>query len=178
MDGLHKTAGVGPLIEIGGKSYLISPRILRHRALIQATIVKKRGNPFDMVREASSAFIDAPQVLQSLMPSIMAEAKNWNMVTIREVSEFLEDTWEGRALTVWLAIRDNDPEHQSLETVEQIFFDGYEETLRQKGWDGAEKWWSEITSAIDQAEGSDELGNSTGSQPTGEKEATNLSPGE
>ena len=177
MDGLSKNAGVGPVIELGGEKYPVQPKILRHRGLIEAQIIKRRGNPFELLRSAAQAFSGDVATLAALMPDVIKGSKDWGTVTINEFAEFIETTWEGRVLTVWMAIKHNNPERLTVSHVEELFLDEYERLIRKEGHQAGESWWNEITTAIDQAGGEDEVGNSTGSQAEVENQATEESPG-
>ena len=53
MDGSAVTAGVGGTIQINGKRYSIRARTVEFYALVEAEIVKLRGNPLDLIVQSA-----------------------------------------------------------------------------------------------------------------------------
>lgn len=176
MEGLSRTLGVGPTIELGGRKLTVQSRILRHFAEIEAEIIKRRGNPFDLIREAKEALKECPEIMNQFVERAFDEARKWKTVTLLELGEFLNNTWGGTCFSLWLAIRDNDRTNLTLEYVTRQFSDEYEAQLRDFGAEAAQKWKSEIEAAIDQASGGDELGNSTGSPSSSDQTSPSESP--
>lgn len=178
MDGVAKVAGIGPVVTIGGRRLTVSGKILRHYAEIEAQIIQLRGNPFDLIRQLGEALPDRQDLALIAVQKAFVEARTWRIVTILEMNDWLASTWAGRCFRTWLAVRDNDLPTLTLEAVTQMYTDDYERIAMRQGGVAAEKWDSVIDSAIDQAEGVDELGNSTTSPSTGSAaETTEPSPG-
>ena len=177
MNGLSSVVGVGPIVEFGGKEYTVKAKMLEQHAIVEAQIVKNRGNPFDMFRAAAESFSDNPDGFAKIVPIVMSQAKGWKIVTFDEVREYLNSTLEGMALSVWMAIRHNNPEKLTISYVKETFVNELESRIQKDGDASADRWWRSLVSNIEQAEGVDELGNSTGS-PRGEAESQTVeSPG-
>lgn len=164
MDGISRTSGVGPTIKICGRTLTVQARILRHHAEIEAEIISRRGNPFDLIRQAVDALKDCPDVLHEFTARAFEEARKWRVATLDDIGEFLEETWAGFCFAIWLAVRHNSPD-LTLELVTQMCSDEFESRLRKGGPAEAAKWRAELHDALNQANGDDELGNSTGSEP-------------
>ncbi len=162
MDGISRTAGVGPTIQLGGRSLTTNAKILRHYAEMEAEIIRKRGNPFDLIRDAKEALRDCPEIMGQFVTQAFDAAVRWKTVSQQEVHDFL-GTMSGTVFAIWLSVRDNDPATITLEWVKQAFMDQMEAVAREQGALAAQKWQAAIEAAIDQASGDDELGNSTGS---------------
>lgn len=169
MDGISRTSGVGGTITLEGTSYTVDGRILRHYAEIEAEIIKRRGNPFDLIRQAKDALKDSPEIVREFVSRAFDEALKWRIVSVYDIGLFLEGTWSGTCFALWLAIRDNDRSKLTLEEVSRMYCDEYERRIRKGGAEEAEKWKAEIESVLDQANGTDELGNSTGSPSEAEQ---------
>ena len=120
----------------------------------------------------ANALIDEAQRLydttaqyEDLLGRAFDEARKWSIVTLWEIHDFLETTWQGTAMKVWFAIRDNDPKRLTLDYVTQLY---RKELMRRSqigGPDAAIALRQEIEKAIEIAEGTDALGNSTGLPP-------------
>lgn len=171
MDGISRTAGVGPLITLGGEKFTVQGRILRHYAEIEAEIIKLRGNPLQMVRDSVAAMsgggdvdslLQRPEFLTNVVSMMFDEAKRWRFVDRQDLAQFLSNTWHGIVVSTWLAIRHNDIQRLTITEVGNLLSDEYESRMRKDPED-AQQFAESIFSAIDQAGGEDELGNSTGS---------------
>lgn len=164
MDSIARTAGVGGIIQLGGRSLSVRGRVLRHMAEIEAEIIRRRGNPFDLVRQANEALrADQPELVALFTAQAFQQSMKWRFVTLDDIDDFLGSTWGGRCMRLWLAVRDNDRDTLTLDRVTQMFADEFESIARSKGKKAAYEWQERIDMAIDQADGSDELGNSNGS---------------
>jgi len=180
LDGISRAAGVGPLITLCGEQYEVQGRILRHYATIEAEIIKRRGNPLQLVREcieglagaeSVSEVFDNPEMLTRLVSVMFDEAKRWR---------HLNEEWHGTVVATWLAIRHNDPKRLTVDKVGEMVSDDYEDRMRKEGMEAAEQLIADIFAAIDQAGGEDEMGESTGSpsSPASEEKTTeDSSPG-
>ncbi len=107
MDGSSRTFGTGPTIQLGGRTLTVNPKLLRCYGEIEAEIISRRGNPFDLARHAAAAFADAPETAMLVVSRAFEEAKSWRFVTITEIWKWIDETWAGRCFAVWLAVREN-----------------------------------------------------------------------
>lgn len=108
MDGISRTAGVGPMVKIGGQHWTLTGRILRHYGEIEAEIIKHRGNPFELIRQAAEAFGDRVDLLDEAFNRAFEQARTWRNVGQVDFFDFL-NTWRGTCMAVWLAMRHNKP---------------------------------------------------------------------
>lgn len=178
MEGISRSAGVGPMVTLGGRKLSINAKILRHYALIEAEIIAARGNPFDLIRQLGDAMPDRDDLARAVVSRAFVEAKSWRMVSIDEMFDWLDNTTAGRCFRTWLAVKDNDPTSLTLEAVSGMYLDEWERIALSEGPAAAEQWDTMISRGIDTAEGRDELGNSNTSPATGvAAEATAPSPG-
>ena len=151
-DNLAQVAGMGPTIELGGHRLVVKGRIIRHYALMEAEILKKREpNPLQIIRDLKEDFVNNPEMFERLARVAIQEAKDWAMVTNLELSRWMTTTMDGFMFTVWLAVRDNDPSEWTFERVRDLTCDELEK-------DG-DKWRETVDTAINQASGDGELGN-------------------
>jgi len=116
--------------------------------------------------EEAERTIDTTAVYEDLMGRAFDEARKWSIVTLWDIHEFLETTWTGQCMKVWFAIRDNDPDSLTLERVSQMFHEELMRRTREGGEEAALQFRQELEQAIGIAEGTDQLGNLTGSPPT------------
>lgn len=137
MDGISRTSGVGAFITLGGKKYAVQGRILRHYGTFEAEVRKLRGNPFDLIRQAKDALGDDEDLLEAVVERAFEEAKTWRMVSQSEVGQFLQ-TWSGIMVSIWLAIKDNDPA-LTIEKVTELVSDEYESRMRKARRAAAER---------------------------------------
>lgn len=176
MDGISRTQGVGGLFTIGGQSFTVNGKILRHYAEIEAEIRKQRGNPLLHLRELLGDLASNEGALTAVVVTALQSVKRDNFVSLGEIGEFLSNTMTGRCMSVWLAIRQHDPKELTFSKVSQMFCDEFERQMNMApklddkgnptepfGYDRAEGWWNEFQECLKQAEGVDQLGNSTGS---------------
>jgi hypothetical protein len=174
MDGISRVAGIGGIIQLGDRSLSVRGKVLRHMAEIEAEILRRRGNPFDMIRngieslrtnppddERSKSYIEA--LVAMFTAQAFQQAMRWRVVTLDDIDAFLTDTWSGRCMRLWLAVRDNDRGYLTLDRVSEMFADEFESIARKEGKEAAYKWQEQIDLAIDQSDGGDELGNSNSS---------------
>lgn len=178
MEGISRTACVGPPITLGGRQFTVSGRILRHYAEIEAAIIASRGNPFDLIRQMGEAMPERQDLAIVVATQLFEQAKAWRFVTLGDIGEWLQNTVRGRCFRTWLAIRNETTREPTLDEVTVMYSDEYERILNMEGYEAAEKWDATITDAINQASGKDdELGNSTGSPPEGMAANVPESPG-
>lgn len=118
-----------------------------------------------LIDEAQRRY-DTTLQYEELLSRAFDEARKWSVVTLWEIDEFLETTWQGAAMKVWFAIRDNDREKLTLDYVTKLYRNELMRRSREGGADAAVAFRQEIERAIEIAEGTDALGNSTGSPPT------------
>lgn len=163
MDGLERTAGVGSMITLGGQQLQVQCRILEHHAAISAEIFKSRGNPFDMIRQAKESLGDDKELVAQIVTRIMYESRDWRDCTIAEIGQWIADTWAGQCYATWLSVRENDPNVLTLDEVTKRLSREMELRTKRDGAEAAGQWLDEINTAIDRANGEDEMGNSTGS---------------
>lgn len=172
MEGASRTFGTGPVMTLGGRSLSVNSKLLRCYAEIEAEIINRRGNPFDLARQAAAAFADTPETALLVVQRAFEEAKSWRFVAISEIWRWIDETWAGRCFSVWLAVRDNDPQTLTFDEVSRMYSDEYEDRFRKGGFEAAEEWADSIVRKIIQADGEDELGNSNTSPASGGPEKT------
>lgn len=167
-DGLNRAMGVGPTITLCGQTYLVKGKILRHRAVIEAEMLKNRPDPIAMMHQLLPALRGDEVGIRALAREMTAIAKEWKSVTGDEMKSWL-DTMEGFTFLMWLAIRDNDPELLTLERVGNMLWD---EIQNEMMGISKESKLQQLAHAIDQASGEGPQGNSTGPQNGSATEAT------
>lgn len=153
-DGISHIAGLGPLVTLGGRQWLVKGRQLRYYAMMEAEIIKMRGNPFEMVVLAAANHRQDPGVVNAVAAAVAEHFRNWRFANYKDYGNFNETPY-GEAFQVWCAIRHQD---EKL-TVDQVQFWLMEEIVQR----GPERR-TEILAAIEQASSEDQLGNSTGPQ--------------
>lgn len=149
MDGVSHVAGIGPTIELGGKQWIIKGRTIEYYALLEAEIIKLRGNPFDMIIAAAKEN-PGPEgaMLVNVIASAVAERfRNWRIATYNDYQNFIFSPY-GEAFQIWCCLLSKDSV-----TVHQVQF-WIMELLRS----GREKL-DKILDAIDQASSEDKMGN-------------------
>ena len=176
-DGISRASGAGPMMTFAGKEYRIQGRSNGYYALLDAQIIARRDNPFQMFVDAARELIENTgiadvKVLGALSSMISRDFRGWRNVTFLEHLEF-EETSYGTAFTIWYGLG---AEECGL-TIEEVRHEIEEERLRQKlaSWS---VWLEGFRKAIDQASGIDELGNSTGPDNDPGKTQTSASTGD
>ena len=167
MDGLSRAVGVGPTMELCGQTFSVKGRVIRSYAEIEAEIIRVRGNPFDYlihIKDTISGMDskDSEGLMRVAIQEGYKEAKKWRYVSGGEIAEWMNETFRGQCFMVWMCIRHNNREVLTLEKVTELYCDELEAAASSTGEDGRDKKKEEIFSAIDQASGDDQLGNSTG----------------
>lgn len=117
-----------------------------------------------LIDEAEQRY-DTTAQYEDLLSRAFDEARKWSIVTLWDIHDFLEQTWTGQCMKLWFAIRDNDPQKLTFDYVETMYRRELMERARTGGDEAALEYRQEIERAIDIAEGTDALGNSTGSPP-------------
>lgn len=175
-EGVARTAGIGGLITLGGRQWTVRGRTVGYYALLEAEILRLRGNPYEMicsaaidaVREAGvDQRINAAVVVDLVSQSIAERFRNWKFASYVDYGEFYNTPY-GEAFQIWASIKHEDG---SL-TVEQVRFWLMEEMARNMKVGREHR--DEIISTINRAN-EDPTGNSTGlpvspettGQPTG-----------
>lgn len=177
MNGLSRVAGVGPAIELGGRTFQVRGLILGYYAALEAELLKLRGNPLDLIVESAKSLrgedgrIDGFQslVLDNIAGVVADKFRNWRFCTYQDHNDFLR-TPTGEAFKVWWAIK-GDPSAKDV-TLAQVQH-WLAELRRKLGSIADEKEYEtfraerfeSIFNAIDQASGDDVLGNSIGRSP-------------
>lgn len=165
MEGVSRCLGVGPTVTLNGHTLLVKGRTIRHYGLIEAEIMKQRGNPLKMFRDAKAEISDDPVILKALATAAFEQAQQWAFVSRWQLYEFL-GTWSGFFFALWLAVRDNGPEW-TPERVAEVAGDEIEAAMRacpqaDQRMLAGEKRRREIEDLVLQAGGEDDLGNSVG----------------
>lgn len=177
MQGISRASGAGPIIDLGGHKLQVRGRVLRYYAEIEAEIINRRGNPFELIRDNKEILKDEPGMMNLFVTRAFDEARQWRFVSGEDFTNFM-GTWPGVCMAVWLAVRDNNPEVFTLSHVTELFADDYEEQLKKSGVGAADNWKESIINAVNQASGDDELGNSTAGQDSATSQAeAEASPG-
>ena len=141
MYGAFRAVGIGPPIELGGRSFTVHGRTVRDYAVIESRMAKARGNPFDVFRWMLINGFSKEHIGQLFTKC----RKGWWAVTMGELMQWLQ-TWEGRVLGLSLALR------QDCGWVKRAVM----KECERRG-EGREFWWNTIQEAIDIANGEDEL---------------------
>lgn len=148
------------MISLGGRTFSLKGRTLEFYALVEAEIVKLRGNPLTLVVEAAKSLKgepNAPQMLDMVANAVSERFRNWRMTTYRDHAEFFETPY-GDAFQIWCCIKHADP---SL-TPDQVRLWLMEAIASPEGANKRD----EIMAAINRASSEDQLGNLTGPSPT------------
>lgn len=177
MNGLSRVAGVGPTIELGGRTFTVRGCILGYYTALEAELLRLRGNPLDLIVEAAKSLrgpdgkIDGYQslVLDQIANVVAEKFRNWRFCTYQDHNEFLR-TPTGEAFKVWWAIKgDESAKDVSLPQVQHWMADLRKKLASIESDEEFTKFRVEridsIFNAIDQASGEDVLGNSTGRSP-------------
>jgi len=164
MEGISRPAGAGPTVDFGGEKLQVSGRTLRHWGEIEAQILAQRGDPFDGIASMVNSFTGRKDVLQLVVETAFDKARSWRFVTAEEVGAWFNE-WDGICFSIWLSLRDNNPEKITLDYVTQVVGDTYEGIVQKEGVEAALQWRESLTDAIGQASGDDNLGKPTGGQP-------------
>jgi len=157
MDGVSRAAGVGPTITLGGRTWTVRGRTVEFYALLEAEIIRQRGDPFKLLAESARTLRDEKGAvdrvsLDALASSIAAHFRSWNSATYADYAQFW-NTPAGDAFRIWAAIRQED---KDLSPQQVLFW--LMEMLTNEGEGGAKKR-DEWLDAIDQATGIGTLGN-------------------
>jgi len=143
MDGLCWTAGCGATIRMGGETVALRGGRLRDVALMEAEILRRRGNPFQLLRRLAANWNGDDSHRRGCLARLFERVSARHCtVSRRDLSAWLH-TWPGRLFALWLAVRDHDPARYTLECV-----------VRLAG--GAD--WNEIARGLELASGEDERG--------------------
>ncbi|MGE3314003.1 MAG: hypothetical protein AB7O26_02725 [Planctomycetaceae bacterium] len=118
MDGLCWIHG-GATIRLGDETVVLHALRLCDYALIESEMLRRRGNPFDLLRRIAARFSIPEDPVDDVLPALFQEVdKRWCRVSYREIRAWL-DTWPGRLFGLWLSIRDANPARYTLEYVQQ-----------------------------------------------------------
>jgi len=143
MEGLCWTAGCGATIRLGGETVALRGRQLRDFALMEAEILRRRGNPFHLLRRLAANWSSDDSHRRGCLARLFERVSARHCtVGRRDLSAWLH-TWPGRLFALWLAVRDHDPARYTLEYVVRIAGDAD---------------WSEIARGLELAAGDDERG--------------------
>src|SRR5574343_805572 len=116
-DGISHIAGLGPLVTLGGRQWIVKGRTLEYYSMMEAEIIKKRGNPFEMVVLAARESRDDLKVVDAVAVSVAEHFRNWRFANYQDYIAFNQTPY-GEAFQVWAAIRHQD---ENL-TVQQVHF--------------------------------------------------------
>lgn len=157
MNGLSRTAGIGPRVTINGKEYQVRGKTNRFYTEVEAELLKLRGDPFEMIVEAGkqAKLHQDVDLLNQIADVITAKFRNWRVMTYWDYIEFMNSP-TGDALTVFHCLKQDDP---------TLTFDEVKYWLTTTRILGDKKGSEEIDAvfkAINVASGEDQLGNSTG----------------
>jgi len=151
MYGLARLRGIGGTVSLGDRRFTVRGRTLGDYAELEARMLELRGDPFHVLRwlcrEASLYGVSA-----KLVERLRTNEDDWWSVTIADAMEWLS-TLEGRVFGLWLAIRYSGV---SLEWVQECFVEESEKAEAEQSF-GADLWWQPIQTALDLANGEDEL---------------------
>jgi hypothetical protein len=158
---LSEMAGTkGGFITLDGEELQIRGRILENYEEISARMMQKSKAPIDAIRELINKYEGEDNNLHAIVTSCFLAIKSWNHHSLGEILNYVGNTWDGRLLAIWLAVRDNDPSKWTFSKVKTVVCREYQRLIYQESAEKAEEWISSIESEIDRVsrEG-DETGN-------------------
>lgn len=107
-DGLHRVLGPPGEIELGGKTFRLSPPRLEMRAAILQHLVQQRANPIEVLGQVLPK-IDG-ELRKELIAEAIHQASRSRSVTEEDLAEYL-NSWDGTCHLFFLMAR---PEHPEL----------------------------------------------------------------
>lgn len=156
MEGAAQASGGAPSLELNGERLLLAPLTFKVWGLLEAEVKSRRGNPLDLIRENKDMFAGAPELLETFVRKSFQEAKSWHIVSRSEVFSWMQ-TIDGTVYTLWLLVRDNNPEKYTYEYIAEAV---WAETLKAtKDPEKHSGYLQKLHNAIDSAAGLDPLGN-------------------
>lgn len=147
MYGACRAVGVGPPIEINGRSLPVHARTISDYAVLEGRMLELRGNPFDSLRWL---LVCADGSREGASRAFKKLGDGWWAVTYVELLDWLR-TWDGRIHALWLATR-----RTELGEIREWVIRNAERELRKGRW-AAESWWENIQFLIDLVNGDDEV---------------------
>lgn len=142
--------GIGPTIRLCGETVILRALRLRDYGLIEAEILRRRGNPFDLFRDVCRVLgsdrrhstVEARnRVPHTLFEDLFFEIeRRWRHVSFCDLDAWL-GTWPGRLFVLWLMVQSANPQRYTLERVQRL---------------AATSDWREIRAAMELALGEDE----------------------
>lgn len=157
MEGSARAAGVGGFVTWNGKSTQVRGRTIEYYAMVEAEIVRARGNPFDMLISAARSLGDdiTNDAITALASAAAASFRDWRSASWSDYESFLR-TPRGLALEVWYCL----PDARNGDTVDDTLCKLMEISMRRP--ELINRWHPEFQKAVDLASGTDELGNLIG----------------
>lgn len=163
MNGLSRVVGLGPRVMLNGKEYQVRGKTNRFFAEVDAAILARRGNPFDMIVDAGirGKIDNDPELLTNVVNQVVAKFRDWQVATYRDYMAFLSSP-EGDALTVFHCLKKDAPE-LTLDEVRHYVINLQFRSLEDPA---AQEEKETLFKAIEVASGEDHWGNSNGQIPT------------
>lgn len=166
MDGLNRAIGAGPTVFFDGRTCVVKPRDLYFNGLVEAEIVKRRGDPQE-VMVAAVARCKEGEVTDATLAAIanaaFAAARQFKNASYDDHNDFLASP-AGEALMFWYCLKDNFDGAWTIDRVLYVLMESMRAALRGsvETFQAWLEWKRGIRAAIDIAGGEDLLGNLTG----------------
>src|SRR5690349_7646841 len=112
-EGVARVAGVGGRISLGGREWTVRGRTVGYYALLEAEILRLRGNPYEMIVNAAigavrevdgGAQVDAVRVVDLIAQAISDRFRNWRFASYNDYGQFYNTPY-GEAFQIWSAIK-------------------------------------------------------------------------
>lgn len=165
MEGANRVYGVGGAVFFDGRECIVRPRTEEFYGLVDAEILKRRGDPLERVLEASDRLTEdgklKGEALGIIANSVFAAGRAYRNVSRQEHNEFM-DSWDGLALEFWYCLRESHPKEWSIARVRWVLQESNSLAANQGIVDQWFQWVLDIRRSIDMAGGEDLLGNLTG----------------
>lgn len=164
MQGGAAALGASVQIQLAGSSWTARGRTLAHLAEIEQHLLCRRPHPLRIAREGLAWFEGNPDQQRELLRLALLEARRWAPPDDEELAAWSQSR-EGFAFQVWQAIRADAPQGLTWDAARQLV----EQELVARGYlrgaTKAQAWMDDVLGAIDQATGSNGLGNDCGQTP-------------
>jgi hypothetical protein len=145
--------GAGGVATFMGRQWTIRGRTVEYYAMLEAEIMRLRGDPLQRLVSAAAEYRNDPQVVNNVAVALSKNFRGWATCSYADYTEFHNSPY-GEAFQIWMAIRDQD---QAL-TIRGVLFWLMETAAEDPALFMQAR--TEILDAIDRASGHTALGNS------------------
>lgn len=150
-EGLARVAAGSVPVFFDGQTLLLDPMTLHDFGTIEQHLLSKRTNPVEAVKPLLDGL--NIEVQKHLLDLAYADLRQNTTIAFDELSRFLMSV-DGVSMSLWLGFNRSYPGKYTLERVTEIVNSMTQDEL------------SKLVIARDQAAGIDDLGNSTGQEPS------------